>query len=215
MIILGFLHEIIVDKELDIELGGCPSNTMLIGRAGWIVGRAFEEGNNCVDDKKDDEDVVKIETSSLFLVASSIEIVELISVSTQKIPSEVLPMISLMMSIVSMMPMSVVSCYASEKSLKNILKLLELVVLPRTTSLAILRARPILFRTELIIMSAFIGIYKGRVWIRHLFEDFFGTWMSEWLPSVWFLSGWNRSARVRYAFLIYESEAVFESPRRS
>jgi len=72
-------------------------------------------------------------------------------------------MISLMMSIVSMMPMSVVSCYASEKGLKNILKLLELVVLPRTTSLAILRARPILFRTELIIMSAFIGIYKGRV----------------------------------------------------
>lgn len=105
------------------------------------------------------------------------------------VPSKILTM-----SVMPVMPM--MPGNTPKKCLEDILKLLVLEVLSRTTSSLILRSLPVLFRAELIIMSAFICVDEGGVRIRYFLKYLFGTWVMKWVPSAWFLSGWNRSARV-------------------
>jgi hypothetical protein len=80
------------------------------------------------------------------------------------------------MPVMPVMPMmSMIPGNTSKKCLEDILKLLVLKVLSRTTSSLILRPLPVLFRAKLVIMSAFICVDEGGVRIRYFLKYLFGT----------------------------------------
>ena len=98
-----------------------------------------------------------------------------------------------MIEVRSEMPLpSVLSRNPSKKGLKDVIKLIELLILSVVmVMMVILRSRPIFFCSKLIISFAFLWVNEGGIGVRYFFEDFFGAWVdvSEYLMFGFYRDG--------------------------
>ena len=76
----SFFHKLLIDIVFYVELGSSPPDSVLVGRAGTVVGSALKQGQDSVNHKENHEDVVKIESPLLALPLGS-EVIELITTS--------------------------------------------------------------------------------------------------------------------------------------